>query len=179
MPYMDDISARGPASQYRLEDGSYETIPENPEIRKFVWEHMNNMNRLMQRLNYVGGTFSGPKAFICLERGVVLGFQVGPEGQEINEKFAKVVLDWDPNMFELKTDIKLLLGTAVQMHTFIKDYAKITRPLNKITGANAIFQIGEEEKQAVRNLQEAIRNAPCLKPVDYRKPLILAVDTLW
>ncbi|EEB88801.1 hypothetical protein MPER_13182 [Moniliophthora perniciosa FA553] len=39
--------------------------------------------------------------------------------------------------------------------------------------------MGDEEKQAVRNIQEAIRKAPCLKPVDYHKPLILAVDTSW
>uniref|UniRef100_A0A0W0F6S1 Uncharacterized protein n=1 Tax=Moniliophthora roreri TaxID=221103 RepID=A0A0W0F6S1_MONRR len=40
MPYMDDVSARGPASQYRLEDGSYETIPENLGIRKFGLKHL-------------------------------------------------------------------------------------------------------------------------------------------
>uniref|UniRef100_A0A0W0FBI7 Reverse transcriptase/retrotransposon-derived protein RNase H-like domain-containing protein n=1 Tax=Moniliophthora roreri TaxID=221103 RepID=A0A0W0FBI7_MONRR len=62
---------------------------------------------------------------------------------------------------------------------FIKDYAKITRPLNKISGAKAIFHMGDEEKQAVRELQEAIHTVPCLRPVDYYKLLILAVDTLW
>ncbi|ESK82080.1 pol polyprotein [Moniliophthora roreri MCA 2997] len=39
--------------------------------------------------------------------------------------------------------------------------------------------MGDEEKQAVWELQEAIHTAPCLRPVDYHKPLILAVDTLW
>ena len=133
----------------------------------------------MQRLKYVGGTFSGPKAFVCIERGVILGFQVGPEGHEVNEKFAKVVLDWDLESFRGKSDVKSLLGTAVQMCMHIKDYAKITRPLNKISGANAIFHMGDEEKEAVRKLQDAIRVAPCLKPIDYTKPLILAVDTSW
>jgi len=179
MPYVDDVSCRGPPSQYKRADGTFETIPENPGIWRFMWEHLNNMNRLCQRLKYVGGTFSGPKAFICIERGVVLGYQVGPEGHEVNEKFTKVILDWDPESFKGKSDVKSLLGTAVQLRTFIKDYAKITRPLNKISGAKAIFHMGDEEKQAVRDLQEAIRTAPCLRPVDYQKPLILAVDTSW
>ena len=178
-PYVDDVSVRGPESQYKLPDGKFETIPENPGIRRFFWEHLNNVNRLCQRLKYVGGTFSGPKAFIALLEGVVLGFQVGPYGHRANEKFAKVVLDWDPELFEDKTDVKSLLGTAVQMRIYIKDYAKITRPLNKVSGANATFRMGDEEKQAVRDLQEAIRTAPCLRTIDYKKTLYLAVDTSW
>ncbi|EEB92882.1 hypothetical protein MPER_08542 [Moniliophthora perniciosa FA553] len=153
MPYVDDVSCRGPPSQYKRQDGTFETIPENPGIR--------------------------PKAFICIERGVVLGFQVGPEGHEVGAQLAKVILDWDPDSFKGKRKKKSLLGTAVQLRMFIKDYAKITRSLNKISGAKAIFHMGDEEKQAVRNIQEAIRKAPCLKPVDYHKPLILAVDTSW
>ena len=179
VPYVDDVSVRGPADEYKLEDGSFECIPENPGIRRFVWEHLNNVNRLCQRLKYAGGTFSGPKAFVILREGVVLGFKVGPYGHKVNEKFAKVVLDWDPESFESKSDVKSLLGTAVQMRIYIRDYASITRPLNKVSGANAIFRMGDLEKQAVRELQEAVRTAPCLKTIDYNKSLYLAVDTSW
>jgi hypothetical protein len=36
----------GPDTQYELEDGGYQTIPENSGIRRFVWEHFTNVNRI-------------------------------------------------------------------------------------------------------------------------------------
>ena len=38
-PYIDDIPVRGPATRYLQENNEPETIPENPGIRRFVWEH--------------------------------------------------------------------------------------------------------------------------------------------
>jgi hypothetical protein len=39
VPYIDDVPVKGPKSRYVLPDGSYEMIPENSGIRRFVWEH--------------------------------------------------------------------------------------------------------------------------------------------
>ena len=50
IPYIDDVPVKGPVSRYLLEDGSYETLPEIPGIRKFVWEHFQNVNRIVQRM---------------------------------------------------------------------------------------------------------------------------------
>src|ERR1700704_1626432 len=61
MPYIDDVPVRGPLSRYQLPDGSYECIKENPGIRRFVWEHFQNFNQVVQRIKYAGGTFSGVK----------------------------------------------------------------------------------------------------------------------
>ena len=44
IPFVDDVPVKGPTSRYALPDGTYETIPENPSIRRFVWEHFNNVN---------------------------------------------------------------------------------------------------------------------------------------
>ena len=38
-PYIDDVPIKGPATRYQLPDGAYETIPDNPDIRRFIWEH--------------------------------------------------------------------------------------------------------------------------------------------
>ncbi len=46
-PYIDDVPIRGPKTRYELPDGGYEVIPENPGIRRFVWEHMVNVNRIV------------------------------------------------------------------------------------------------------------------------------------
>ena len=46
--YIDDVPVKGPALKYLLENRKYETIPENPGIRKFVWEHFQNVNHVVQ-----------------------------------------------------------------------------------------------------------------------------------
>lgn len=48
IPYIDDVPIRGPATRYVLPDGSYETIPENSGIRRFVWEYFQGLNRMVQ-----------------------------------------------------------------------------------------------------------------------------------
>jgi hypothetical protein len=53
IPYIDDIPIKGPTTTYQKVDDSYETIPENPGIRRFVWEHFQNLNRVVQRMKYV------------------------------------------------------------------------------------------------------------------------------
>jgi hypothetical protein len=46
--YIDDVGVKGPKTRYELPDGTYETIPENAGIRRFVWEHLQNVNRVLQ-----------------------------------------------------------------------------------------------------------------------------------
>ena len=43
-PYMDDVSVKGPPTRYIQENGEPETIPENSGIRRFVWEHFQDLN---------------------------------------------------------------------------------------------------------------------------------------
>lgn len=50
-------SYRGPELHYEIMPGVYQTIPENKEIRCFIWEHMQNVNRIVQRIKYCRGTF--------------------------------------------------------------------------------------------------------------------------
>ena len=68
IPYIDDIPVKRPASRYLLGDGSYETLPDNPGIRKFVLEHFQNVNRIVQHMKYCSGTFSGKKLLLCVEK---------------------------------------------------------------------------------------------------------------
>ena len=46
IPYIDDVPVKGPKTRYERPDGSYETIAENPGIRRFVKEHFETLNRL-------------------------------------------------------------------------------------------------------------------------------------
>jgi hypothetical protein len=80
IPYIDDTPVKGPKSEYRTIGGSYETIPENPAIRRFVWEHFENLNRVVECMKYCGRTFLGPKLFLCIPEIIVLGHRCNIEG---------------------------------------------------------------------------------------------------
>ena len=89
IPYIDDIPVKGPPSRHLLEDRSYKTLPENPEIRKFVWEHFQNVNRIVQHMKYCGSTFSGKKLLLCVEKFWVVGHCCTSEGRIANDSANK------------------------------------------------------------------------------------------
>jgi hypothetical protein len=47
IPYIDDVPVKGLTTMYQKVNDSYETIPENPGIHRFVWEHFENLNRVV------------------------------------------------------------------------------------------------------------------------------------
>ena len=110
VPYIDDVPIKGPKTRCELEGGGYETIEENEGIRRFVWEHMRNVNRVLQRMKYCGGTFSGFKSVLCVEEITVIGHQCTYEGRRPEEQRVKVVRDW--GLCKDVSDIRAFLGTV-------------------------------------------------------------------
>ena len=95
-PYIDDVPVRGPATRYVLSTGEEERIPENPGIRRFVWEHFQDLNRIAQRMKYSGGTFSGYKSTLCAAEITVLGHRCTIEGRLPDEGRISKVMNWGP-----------------------------------------------------------------------------------
>ncbi len=93
-PYIDDVPVRGPETRYELPGGGYEVISENSGIRKFVWEHFQNMNRIVQRMKYSGGTFSGLKAVLCASEFTVVGHLCTYEGRKISKDRMASITNW-------------------------------------------------------------------------------------
>ncbi|KAI0351161.1 hypothetical protein OH77DRAFT_1568731 [Trametes cingulata] len=56
-------------------------IDDNCGIRRFVWEHLQNVNRIVQRVKYSGGTFSGTKSILCAPEFTVVGHRCTYEGR--------------------------------------------------------------------------------------------------
>jgi len=75
LPYIDNVLIRGPKTRYKLLGGRVETLDQNPGIRRFVFEHLENVNRILQRMKHAGGTFLGPKTTICSNHVTIVGFE--------------------------------------------------------------------------------------------------------
>src|SRR5215470_9911135 len=177
LPYIDDVAIKGPKSQYIDKDGNPETIPENPGIRRFIWEHFQNLNRIVQRMKYCGGTFSGLKSTLCAREITVLGHRCTPEGRLPDKSRLAAIAKWTKcaNL----TEVRAFLGTIGVCRIFIKDFAKKAHHLNKLTRNGVPFEFGPDQEKSMEELKRSLFSSPALRPIDYESsaPVILAVDT--
>ena len=177
VPYIDDVPIWGPESRYPLPDGTEERIPENPGIRRFVWEHFQNLNRVVQRVKYCGGTFSGYKSVLCVEEIIAVGHRCTPEGRLPDPKYIDKISKWGP--CKDVSEVRAFLGTIGVCRMFISNFAKHTNPLVHLTRKGIPFHFGAEQLAAQEDLKKALIASPALRPIDYssNSPVILAVDT--
>jgi hypothetical protein len=175
--YIDDIMAKGPPTRYEQTDSTYETIPGYPDVRRFVWEHLQNMNRILQRLKYCHATASGTKTILCAAEGMVVGYLVGYHGRKPEPKCVQVIENWGP--CKDLHDVNAFLGTVGTFRMFIRGHAEVVELINKLKRKGVTFVWGKEQEDAQMLVKELVQNCPALKPLDYESssPVILAVDT--
>lgn len=165
IPYIDDVPVKGPASTYQLEDGSFETIPENPGIRRFVWEHFTNLNRIVQRMKYAGGTFSGKKLTLCAEEIMVVGHVCTPRGRIPDPKRLAVILNWGP--CDTLTDLRAFLGTTGLLRAYISHYSCRASPLTRLLHKDVPFDFDEVAIKAQEDVKKAAKESPAIRPLNY------------
>jgi hypothetical protein len=177
IPYIDDVPVRGPVTRYELEGGSYETIPENKGIRRFVWEHAQNVNRILQRMKYCGGTFSGKKTLICSEAIEVVGHKCDYEGRKPSDDKIGVIMRWE-KCNNLR-DVRGFLGIAGVLRSNIPNFGIRAHELQRLLRKEIPFEWGPKQIESMGLVKEGVRNALALRPIDYegQGSVVLAVDS--
>jgi hypothetical protein len=177
-PYIDDVPVKGPRTRFELSDGTPKTIPENPGIRRFVYDHLVTMHRILHRMRTFGGTFSGPKSILCTPQIELVGNHCSYDGRIPDRSRIRVILDWPP--CKTVTDVRSFLGTCGVMRVFIKDFARIARPLVRLTQKDAVFNWTDAQQDAMDTLKRAFNNSRALRPIDYHcgRTVYLSVDSL-
>jgi hypothetical protein len=125
--YIDDVGVRGPATRYELPSG------QDPDtgIRRFVWEHMQNVSRVLQHVKYSGATFLGFKSVLCAEEIMVVGHQCTYEGRKPSTDRVGIIERW--GLCKDVSNVCAFMGTVGVLRNFIKDFAKIASPIQKLT----------------------------------------------
>ena len=177
IPYIDDVPVRGPSTRYESEPGKYETIPENNGIRRFVWEHMQNVNRILQRMKYCGGTFSGKKTLVCSESIEVLGHKCDFEGRKPTEDRIEVIMRWK-ECSHLR-DVRSFLGVTGVLRAYIPNYGIRAHNLQKLLRNKVPFEWGPKQIESMELVKEGVRHAKAIRPLDYENQgtIVLAVDS--
>lgn len=175
--FVDDVPVMGPASRYETGGGTFETIPGNPGIRRFIWEHVVDVNRIMHRIGHAGGTISGKKLFIAVPEVTIVGHRCTYDGRVPEEGKVDKIRNW-PRCDNV-SEVRGFLGTCGVVRVFIKDFAAIARPLVQLTKKDEDFTWEAKHDDAMFKLKAAVCSAPALRPIDYRsqKPVVVSVDS--
>ena len=175
--FIDDLAIKGPTSQYLDKNGNPEVLPENPGIRRFIWEHANDVHRIIHRVAHAGGTFSPSKIQLAQRQAVILGQKCTPEGRLPDSQRTEKILKWPA----LKTpkDVRGFLGLCGTVRLWIENYSAKARPLAELIRHDAEFVWDERRQAAFEELKRAVTSPPALRPIDYasERPVVLSVDS--
>lgn len=176
-PFIDDVAVKGPTTRYENSDGTFELHAGNPGIRRFVWEHLNNVHRIIHRMGHHGGTFSGKKLEMCVPEVIIVGHRCTYKGREVVQEKLQVITDW-PACTSV-SEVRAFLGTLGLFRIFIRDFAKIARPIVQLTHQDVRFTWDHTHTAAMNQLKAAAVAAPALRPIDFNsdQPVVLGVDS--
>jgi len=93
-PFIDDVPVKSVQTRYQHEDSTYETIPNNPGIWCFIWEHCIVIIHILQRLENVGVTVSASKFILAAPTATIIGHKCTFEGHVPEESKVQKIHDW-------------------------------------------------------------------------------------
>jgi len=162
---------------YDNANANAKTLPANPGIRRFIWEHAVDVHRIMHRFAHAGGTFSGPKMQVCRPHVLILGQECHPAGRSPDHSKVQKILDWPP--LATPKDVCSFLGLCGTVRIWIANYSLLARPLVNLYHKDTPFIWDTPQQDAFNALKIAIASAPSLHPIDYSSdlPVVLSVDT--
>ena len=175
--FIDDLPIKGPATTYPDADGNPETLVENPGIRRFIWEHAIDVNRIMHRIKQAHATFSATKIQLCLPRVTIVGQVCTPEGRLPEDTKVQKILNWP--LPSNTSQVRGFLGLCGTVRIWIQGYSQMNRKLTELYKKDEEFIWTQPRIEAFEALKKAVSSAPALKSIDYSSdlPVILAVDT--
>jgi hypothetical protein len=175
--FIDDLPIKGPTSTYPDKDGNPETLKENSGIRRFVWEHAVDVNRVMHRVKQSGATFSVKKLQICLPEVLIVGTKCTPAGRLPDDMKVEKILNW-PTL-KTPSEARGFLGLCGTVRIWINGYSQLVRPLSELFHKDKEFEWTDRRQKAFEVMKKLVATAPALRSIDYTSdlPVILAVDT--
>jgi hypothetical protein len=175
--FIDDLPIKGPATIYPDKNGNPEVLKENPGIRRFIWEHALDVNRIMHRIKQAGATFSAKKVQLCRPKVLIVGQTCTPEGRLPDDAKVEKILNWP--LPENISQVRGFLGLCGTVRIWIAGYSQMNRKLTELYKKEEEFEWTPPRIQAFENLKKAVATAPALRSIDYSSELavILAVDT--
>lgn len=152
-PYLDDICVRGPTSTYDEEETE-------PGIRRWVLEHLTNLDKVLVNVELSGCTISARKSQFCQATAVIVGFLCGTSGRRPEE--AKIVKITEWTRCDDITEVRSFLGIVGYYRAWIEYFAWIALPLTILLRKDTRWVWGQEQGEALETLKDKVTTAPIL-----------------
>ncbi|GBG79640.1 hypothetical protein CBR_g29789 [Chara braunii] len=143
-PYIDDLAVKGPKEK--------EEDEVMPDVRRFVWKHVQDIDQVQGLLEEHNLTASGPKSKHCMRETMILGFVCNESGRRPDVKKTDKILEW-PVPFRSITDVRSFLGTCGFWTSFVKDFATKTEHLRKLVRQDQEWVWGEDQEEAIGRMK--------------------------
>ena len=143
-------------------------------------EHLERLKGVFQKLREAGLKLKPSKYEFFRDKIAYLGHIISKAGVETDPKKIQNITDWVRP--KTVTDVRQFLGFTNYYRKFIKQYAQIANPLNKlISGENAKKKNKKVEwtaecEEAFKKLKEICTHTPVLTYADYKRPFKLTTD---
>ncbi|KAI8671752.1 hypothetical protein NCS57_00651300 [Fusarium keratoplasticum] len=156
--FLDDICVRGPTTDYGGEEAA-------PGIRRFVLEHLINLDKVLVNIELSGCTVAGQKSQFCRKTAVVTGYLCGTYGRKPEERKVVKILEWE-DCFDVG-EVRSFLGIVGYYRQWIKWFAWIAKALTDLLKKDAEFVWGADQKEAMETLKKRITAPPILITLNY------------
>ncbi|GBG90274.1 hypothetical protein CBR_g50452 [Chara braunii] len=100
-PYIDDLAVKGPTVK--------ESDEVLPGVRRFVWEHLQDLEKVLSLLEEHNLTASGAKSRHCMRGATILGFICSEKGRRPDVKKTDKITEWLVPFHSI-TDVRSFLG---------------------------------------------------------------------
>lgn len=137
-------------------------------------EHLAHLQEVFHRLNNANLKLQPKKCQFAAKRVEYLGHYFSRKGIEVNPAKIEVVKTYPPP--KTCKQLKAFLGLTNYYRRFVKDYAKITAPLNALLKQDADYIWSQDCDKALGTLKEKLTSSPILAFANTQKPFFLSVD---
>ena len=139
-------------------------------------EHDEIVEKVLRRLEE-NDLFVKPEKCVQKVREVrFLGVIIGEDEVRMEKEKVQGVIEW-PVLKDVK-DIQKFLGLANYYRWFVKDFAKIARPLHEMMRKENKWNWGERQQKAFEELKERFTTEPVLVTPDLDKEMRMEADAL-
>lgn len=136
-------------------------------------DHLQNLQLVFERFRHYGLKLKPAKCLMFQSEVEFLGRKVNKTGMAIGDEYVEVVKKWQ--IPKTTKEVEKFLGFANYHRAFIKNYAKIAGPLNRLSGKQP-FTWENEQQEAIDHLIEALASTPVLTLPNSSDMFILDTD---
>ena len=137
-------------------------------------EHMSRVQEILQCLRDANLKLQPSKCNLLQTQVDFLGHVINEDGVLPNPENVSKILNWSQP--RSPTQVRQFLGMASYYRRFVKDFAKVAKPLVNLTCKNQVFKWTEESESAFKALKQVLSGPKIMAYPLQEGPFILDTD---